>query len=146
MTVGDPSACPRTAAERREALARLRAARSGRSRRSRARTLAPVIDLADARAARALRSVAVAPVVEIPAAALDALLDGVRTVVRAEIATITAGSDEVLTMELAAAFLRVHAKTMRKWVRERGLPAHRIDQEWRFLRSELVAWLKRNEA
>jgi excisionase family DNA binding protein len=51
---------------------------------------------------------------------------------------------EVLTLEEAAALLDLHPKVVTRYIREKSLPAHKIGPEYRFRRSELLAWLDQN--
>jgi excisionase family DNA binding protein len=51
------------------------------------------------------------------------------------------GSGEVLTLDEAAAFLRVEADELLRLVALQGLPARRIGSDWRFLKSALQDWL-----
>lgn len=50
---------------------------------------------------------------------------------------------EVLTADDCAKLLQVHVRTVGNYVQERGLPAHRLGQEFRFRRSEVLAWLSK---
>lgn len=52
-----------------------------------------------------------------------------------------AADDEVLTRSQAAKLLRVCSESVTKLVRDEGLPCKRVGKEYRFLRSEVVAWL-----
>lgn len=53
------------------------------------------------------------------------------------------GAQEVLSLQEAADFLGRHPKVITQLVREEGLPAHYIsEREPRFLRSELITWLR----
>ena len=49
-------------------------------------------------------------------------------------------ASEVLTREQAAELLQVNPHTIPRLVRA-GLPSHRLGAQWRFRRSELLAWL-----
>lgn len=49
--------------------------------------------------------------------------------------------DEILTRGQAAKVLRVCAESVTKLVRDEGLPCKRVGKEYRFLRSQVVAWL-----
>lgn len=50
-----------------------------------------------------------------------------------------------LTLEEAAAYLKIRPRTLAFWARQRKVPAHRLSGTrrciWRFLRSELDAML-----
>lgn len=50
---------------------------------------------------------------------------------------------EVLTLEEVAALLRVSLPTVRKVVREQGLPAMKLGAQWRFRREDVDAWIKK---
>jgi excisionase family DNA binding protein len=52
-------------------------------------------------------------------------------------------ASEVLTREQAAELLQVNPHTIPRLVRA-GLPAHRLGAQWRFRRSELLAYLARS--
>lgn len=51
------------------------------------------------------------------------------------------GTAEVLTGREAATLLRVSMKTLLRLAREGLLPGRKVGREWRFVRSELLAWL-----
>lgn len=57
-----------------------------------------------------------------------------------------AAQDEVLTRSQAAKLLRVCSESVTKLVRDEGLPCKRVGKEYRFLRSEVVAWLAARDA
>ncbi len=48
---------------------------------------------------------------------------------------------EVMTSEEAAAFLRMNRTYLVGLARAGTIPAHRVSRHWRFLRSELLAWV-----
>lgn len=50
--------------------------------------------------------------------------------------------DEVLTLEEAAAFLKVSETLVYQLARSGSLPGRKVGREWRFLRSALLEWLK----
>jgi excisionase family DNA binding protein len=54
---------------------------------------------------------------------------------------ITATQDEILTVDEAAAFLKLHKKTVYKLALAKKIPARRIGQQWRFSRSRLEEFL-----
>ena len=61
---------------------------------------------------------------------------------RVEVAhTPTAVADEVLTLEEAAALLKLPADTVRSRAEEGDLPGRRFGKEWRFARIAVLAWL-----
>ena len=49
--------------------------------------------------------------------------------------------EPVLSTDEAAAFLRVHPKTLQRMARQGQVPAYRIGDLWRFRASALDAWL-----
>jgi len=49
---------------------------------------------------------------------------------------------EVLTLEEAAAFLRVSPDAVMRLVVQQSLPGRQIEGEWRFLRAALADWLR----
>jgi excisionase family DNA binding protein len=61
---------------------------------------------------------------------------------RRELSELATTTDNVLTLDGAAELLGVCSKTVLAWRRDKGLPAHRAGSTWRFLRSELLAWVR----
>ncbi len=53
-----------------------------------------------------------------------------------------ATNHEVLTLDEAASYLRVSAEATEQLATRGEIPAHRIEDEWRFLRSALDHWLR----
>lgn len=51
---------------------------------------------------------------------------------------------DVLTLEEVAALLRVSLPTVRKVVREQGLPAMKLGAQWRFRREDVDAFMKQD--
>jgi len=48
-----------------------------------------------------------------------------------------------INVEEAAEYLGVKPGTVRSWLRkDTGIPAHKIGKQWKFLISELNAWVK----
>lgn len=74
---------------------------------------------------------------------LEALVEG--AVRKATAGAAAPGAPEVLTREEVAKLLRLHPNVVVRWIRSRGLPATKIGNEWRFLRSQVVAWIAANE-
>ncbi len=73
----------------------------------------------------------------------EQLKELVREAVREEIgAPRVAEEREVLTREQAAELLQIHPDILVRYVRNESLPAQKIGPEWRFMRSELLAWLE----
>ncbi len=54
----------------------------------------------------------------------------------------TVETSEVLTLEGAAAFLRVSEDAVLRLVVQQMLPGRQIDGQWRFLRAALADWLR----
>ncbi len=48
--------------------------------------------------------------------------------------------ESLLTPADAAAYLRVHPKTVIRLARHQAIPAIRLGKHWRFRRSDLTAW------
>jgi excisionase family DNA binding protein len=51
----------------------------------------------------------------------------------------------LMTVDEVAAWLRVSEKTVRKLASDGDLPGRKIGREWRFDRSEVAAWLHRQQ-
>lgn len=49
---------------------------------------------------------------------------------------------DVLTVRDVCALLKMHHKTVQRHAKEGTIPAKRIGGEWRFVRSEIEAWLR----
>lgn len=49
---------------------------------------------------------------------------------------------DVLTLEDAAAYLKVDYGQIRRLIKEQGLPGRKIGDEWRFLRGAIADWLR----
>jgi len=49
---------------------------------------------------------------------------------------------DVLTLEDAAAYLKVEYGAIRRLLKEQGLPGRKIGDEWRFLRGAIADWLR----
>jgi excisionase family DNA binding protein len=77
-----------------------------------------------------------------------AMRDAVREVVREELRAAHAVNQaaEILTREQAAELIQVHPAVVTRYVRTRGLPGFKIGRDWRFKRSEVVAWLEASRA
>jgi hypothetical protein len=54
-------------------------------------------------------------------------------------------NNDVITLNEAAALLRVHPVTLRKRAVAWGVPLRRLGAEWRFSRMILTAWIQRRE-
>ena len=78
---------------------------------------------------------------------VDATLEDLRDLVRAELAAVLEGAapendDALLDRTGAAKFLRVSVAQVDKFCREKGMPFHRLGDCKRFTKEELLAWLK----
>lgn len=51
-------------------------------------------------------------------------------------------SENFISIEAAALFLNIRPVTLRKWIKENKVPAHKIGKQWKFKRSELEEWVK----
>jgi excisionase family DNA binding protein len=51
--------------------------------------------------------------------------------------------EALMTPKDAGEFLRVHPKTVIRFAREHLIPALRIGKHWRFRRSDLTAWTRK---
>jgi len=58
---------------------------------------------------------------------------------------LAANENDVLTITEAASILRVHPVTLRKRAVAWGVPHKRLGAEWRFSRTVLVAWVRRED-
>ena len=58
------------------------------------------------------------------------------------LAELVARQDEVLDLKEAAAYLKVAEDDVLLMVREQGLAARQIGQEWRFLKAAIREWLR----
>ena len=47
-------------------------------------------------------------------------------------------SDEILTVEEVASFLKLHPKTVYKFIKDSELQGYRIGRQWRFRKSEVM--------
>lgn len=54
--------------------------------------------------------------------------------------------DPILTVAEAATMLKFSEQVIRKWARDREIPAIRMGRDWRFRRSSLQAWVAGAEA
>jgi|APSaa5957512622_1039677.scaffolds.fasta_scaffold295801_1 excisionase family DNA binding protein len=50
-------------------------------------------------------------------------------------------TDEVMTAAETAAFLKIHRATLYRMIEAEGIPCHRLGNDRRFIRSEVLAWL-----
>jgi excisionase family DNA binding protein len=64
---------------------------------------------------------------------------------RVEVTNTPEAGDEVLTLDEAAAVLRLPADAVRTRAEEGDLPGRRLGNEWRFARRAVLAWLAAGE-
>ena len=50
--------------------------------------------------------------------------------------------EEVLTTHEASEFLKIHEKTVCRLARDGRIPGNKIGGEWRFMKSDLVRWIR----
>lgn len=48
---------------------------------------------------------------------------------------------EIMTRYQVAELLQVHPNVVGRYVKTKGLPARKVGNEWRFVRSEVLSWL-----
>jgi excisionase family DNA binding protein len=58
----------------------------------------------------------------------------------------TMESDEILTVEEVAALLKIHPKTVYKFLKANELQGHRFGRLWRFKKSEIMKLLETRDA
>ena len=46
-------------------------------------------------------------------------------------------NENYISIEEAALFLNIKPVTLRKWIKDKNVPAHKIGKQWKFKRSEL---------
>lgn len=51
-------------------------------------------------------------------------------------------NENYISIEDAALFLNIKSVTLRKWIKDKNVPAHKIGKQWKFKRSELEEWVK----
>jgi len=51
-------------------------------------------------------------------------------------------TENYISIEDAALFLNIKPVTLRKWIKETSIPAHKIGKQWKFKHSELEEWVK----
>lgn len=55
-------------------------------------------------------------------------------------------AENYIGIEEAAIFLNIKPVTLRKWIKDKCVPAHRIGKQWKFKRSELEAWVRSGDS
>lgn len=51
-------------------------------------------------------------------------------------------NDNYISIDEAAEYLGVKTSTIRTWIKNKGMPAHRVGKLWKFKRSEIDGWIK----
>ena len=51
-------------------------------------------------------------------------------------------SDDIMTLEEVAAYLRLKPQTIYNWAQNKKIPAAKIGKEWRFKKSIIDAWFE----
>ncbi len=51
-------------------------------------------------------------------------------------------TENYISVEEAAQYLDIKPVTLRRWIKDKGVPAHKIGKQWKFKRSELEEWVK----
>jgi len=51
-------------------------------------------------------------------------------------------NENYISIEDAALFLNIKPVTLRKWIKEKNVPAYKIGKQWKFKQSELEEWVK----
>lgn len=55
-------------------------------------------------------------------------------------------NENYISIEDAALFLNIKPVTLRKWIKDKNVPAHKIGKQWKFKHSELEEWVKAERA
>ena len=53
-------------------------------------------------------------------------------------------SDDIMTLEEVAAYLRLKPQTIYTWAQEKRIPAAKLGKEWRFKRSMIDTWFEQH--
>jgi len=53
-------------------------------------------------------------------------------------------TEEILTIDQTGKFLKVGKSTLYKMARNGKIPASKVGREWRFVKSDIIKWIKRN--
>jgi excisionase family DNA binding protein len=51
-----------------------------------------------------------------------------------------------VTLSEVASHLKVAEETVHRWIRSKGMPAHRLGRNWRFKLSQVDSWLQSGAA
>lgn len=60
--------------------------------------------------------------------------------------SMTHFSDRWLSVQEVAAHLGVSRETIYAWIKVKQMPAHRVGRHWKFKKSEVDDWVRRNGA
>lgn len=55
-------------------------------------------------------------------------------------------NDNWISIVDAASYLGVKVVTLRKWIKENKIPAHKIGKLWKFKKSELDEWVESGQS
>lgn len=71
--------------------------------------------------------------------------DELRRLVREEVVSALSAmpQNDVLTLRQAAALLKRHPKSLARCAARGDVPGHKNGRDWRFIRSELMAWMEK---
>lgn len=58
----------------------------------------------------------------------------------------TTSPENYIGIDDAAKYLNIKPVTLRKWVKDKKVPAHQIGKQWKFKISELDAWVNSGES
>lgn len=50
-------------------------------------------------------------------------------------------NDNYISIDEAAEYLGVKTSTIRTWIKNKDMPAHRVGKLWKFKRSEIDGWV-----
>ncbi|MFQ5932737.1 MAG: helix-turn-helix domain-containing protein [Nitrospiraceae bacterium] len=50
--------------------------------------------------------------------------------------------DELLTVAETCRYLKIAPRTLYRYIQNQRMPAFKLGKEWRFVRSDLVQWLR----
>lgn len=60
--------------------------------------------------------------------------------------TVANDAERWLSVSEIAAYLGIKVDTAYKWIRRRGMPAHKAGRLWKFKRGEVDEWVRSGEA
>lgn len=55
-------------------------------------------------------------------------------------------NENYISIDDAAEFLNIKPVTLRKWIKDKNVPSHKIGKQWKFKRSELEEWVKSGQS